>query len=156
MKKLFVTLMIMVLSMPMMAQNLQKFIDKYSAISGVELVNLGPEMLKNGFSKSGINIGPIDKMPGMVRLDSIKILTMEKAGKRVKKFVKDAKKLNIEADGYSEVINTINDGDYVRILARGEMNDANEFVVIATDEEDESFTVVRMCGKMNLESLMNQ
>ena len=56
MKKLFVTLMIMVLSMPMMAQSLQKFIDKYSAISGVELVNLGPEMLKNGFSKSGINI----------------------------------------------------------------------------------------------------
>lgn len=156
MKKLFVTLMIMVLSMPMMAQNLQKFIDKYGAISGVELVNLGPEMLKNGFSKSGINIGPIDKMPGMVRLDSIKILTMEKAGKRVKKFIKDAKKLNIEADGYSEIINTMNDGEFVRILARGEMADANEFVVIATDEEDESFTVVRMCGKMNLESLMNQ
>lgn len=156
MKKLFVTLVIMVLAMPMMAQNLQKFIDKYSAISGVELVNLGPEMLKNGFSKSGINIGPIDKMPGMVRLDSIKILTMEKAGKRVKKFIKDAKKLNIEADGYSEIINTMNDGEFVRILARGEMADANEFVVIATDEEDESFTVVRMCGKMNLESLMNQ
>lgn len=156
MKKLFVTLVIMAFAMPMMAQSLQKFIDKYSAISGVELVNLGPEMLKNGFSKSGINIGPIDKMPGMVRLDSINILTMEKAGKRVKKFVKDAKKLNIEADGYSEVINTISDGDYVRILARGEMADANEFVVIATDEEDESFTVVRMCGKMNLESLMNQ
>jgi len=113
-------------------------------------------MLKNGFSKSGINIGPIDKMPGMVRLDSIKILTMEKAGKRVKKFIKDAKKLNIEADGYSEIINTMNDGEFVRILARGEMADANEFVVIATDEEDESFTVVRMCGKMNLESLMNQ
>lgn len=156
MKKLFVTLVIMVLAMPMMAQSLQKFIDKYSVISGVELVNLGPEMLKNGFSKSGINIGPIDKMPGMVRLDSIKILTMEKAGKRVKKFIKDAKKLNIEADGYSEIIKTMNDGEFVRILARGEMADANEFVVIATDEEDESFTVVRMCGKMNLESLMNQ
>lgn len=146
----------MLLSMPIMAQSLQKFIDKYAAMPGVEKMILGPEMLKEGFSKNNINIGPLNEMGDKMKCDSVQIISKENCGKKIKKFIKDAKNINIEADGYKDIMNITDDGDFIRILVRGEMKDATELVVIATDHDDNEFAVVRVIGKIDVESLMNQ
>ncbi len=153
MKKLLVTLVITLAAIPVAAQNMQRLISKYSAVKGAQVIRIGGEMAKKGLKKGGINIGDIDELPDGMRCDSIIVVSIENEPKLMRKFAKEASKINLEADGYSELVNTTDDGDYARIMVKGSINDASEMLIMATDHEDNSISLVRLIGKIDLSKM---
>ena len=81
------------------------------------------------------------------------MVSIENEPKLMRKFAKEASKINLEADGYSELVNTTDDGDYARIMVKGSINDASEMLIMATDHEDNSISLVRLIGKIDLSKM---
>ncbi|RRC98463.1 DUF4252 domain-containing protein [Prevotella sp. OH937_COT-195] len=155
MKKLFVTLVVVLTVMPMAAQTLQNFIDKYSAQKGAQVVNLSGEMLKNGYMRDGIDIDDMDLVPKNMKCDSITVVNIKNVPRLLKKFIKDAQKLDLTAEGYSEMVNVLDDDDYSRILIKGNGTEAKEMLIMTTDDDDNSIALVRIIGKIGLENMID-
>lgn len=87
--------------------------------------------------------------PFMEKLESIDLINLSSCPKEVKElFLKDLENIQ-DGNGYETLINVVDEGDKVRIIAKKEGAVIPNIYVFAIDGEDGEIVIVRMNGKMD-------
>ncbi len=153
MKKLiFSIFLIFTTSQISYAQDLSNWVSGLSMVKDAEYQLVDRQMLEASLAaaKAADSTGIISTStpPFMEKLESIDVINLSACSTEVKDlFLKDLDNIQ-DGNGYETLINVIDDGDKVRIIAKRDGVVIPQVFVFAIDGEDGEIVVVRMTGNL--------
>lgn len=159
MKKIFLAMAtIMICAANSMAQDLDEVFDKFSETPGVKVINVGKQLLKQGFKlgdsgdgKSGvINIGGGKEGAD---LDNARVLMAESADADLRnRLGRMVKETELDKNGYEQLVNTNGEDQKVSVygLPDGELFKS---LVVFVDAKD-ALVLVKVDGKIDIRKFL--
>lgn len=153
MKKLYIVLMLVFLSVSALAQNGRELYGKYSDSPGMEAVYISPAMFRMigripdvEFQEGSVNFSSIVKsMTGFYILNTSDPVTGKALYSDVKKFV--------DAGRFELLMEAKDNGSVMRMYTAGDSRTVNSFVMLSQEKGEVSF--ISFDGKMEREQLEN-
>lgn len=148
MKKIIATLALIIACQATFAQNIDTLFSQFKDKEGADYMNIPTLMLKfmRTFTKSNN-----DKSYRFIKgIKSIKVLDMEDCTSKVKAdFLQEAK--NLSLNGYETLVQTKEDEEEVKLLAKMDNEAINELIILITGKDDCGLTLMK--GKIKKEDI---
>lgn len=153
MKKIYMILVLVMVSISALAQNGRQIYNKYSDSPGMEAVYISPAMFRMigripdvEFNEGSVNLsGIIKSMTGFYILNTSDAVTGQSLYEDVKKYV--------SSGTYELLMEAKDSGSVMRMYTAGDEYTVTSFVMLSQDQGEVSF--ISFDGKMNREELDN-
>lgn len=151
MKKLYLILLLLTLSVSALAQSGQQLYKKYSDLPGMEAVYISPAMFRiiGRLPDFEINDGDVDLSPIIKSLKGFYMLSTENP-KHVKELHADVSQF-IANGNYELLLEAKDDGEIVRIYVVGDEKTVTSLVMIEHERDEINF--ISMDGNMDRDQL---
>ena len=147
MKKIFVTLAMIIACQGLLAQSVDDIFNRFKDKEGVEYVNIPSFVLKLGrlfMDKDGKDYR------FMKGINSVTVLDMEACSSAIKKdFQQEANQLELK--GYETLVQTKEKGETVKLIAKMDKDTIHELVFVITGKDECALT--KMKGKIKKEDI---
>lgn len=148
MRKIIATLALIIACQATFAQNIDTLFSHYKDKEGADYMNIPTLMLKFicTFTKSNN-----DKSYKFIKgIKSVKLLDMEDCTPEVKAdFLQETK--NLSLNGYETLVQTKEDGEEVKLLAKMDDEAINELIILITGKDECGLTLMK--GKIKKEDI---
>lgn len=152
-KFIFSIFLIFAISQICSAQDISNWVSGLSMVKDAEYQLVDRPMIEASLAatKAIDSTGMISSQtpPFMQKLESIDVINLSACSTEIKDlFFKDLGNIKDE-NGYETLINVVDDGDNVRIIAKREATAVTQVFVFAIDNQDGEIMIVRMNGNMD-------
>lgn len=135
------------------AQDLSNWVSGLSMVKDAEYQLVDRPMIEASLAaaKAADSTGMVSAQtpPFMEKLESIDVINLTACSTEIKDlFLKDLDNIK-DGNGYETLINVIDEGDKVRIVAKKEGTVVPQVFVFAIDGQDGEIVIVRMTGNMD-------
>ena len=145
MKKYLVAIALMIACQSTFAQSTKDIFEEFGKEWNAESVSISPFLMTIGRLFMDSDTPDIAKS-----IRSIKVLDLEDCSSKVKTRFNE-KVNNLQLEGYETMIQTIEDGEKVRILTRMENDDIRELLIVCTGNDD--CALIQLNGKIKKEDI---
>lgn len=164
MKKLiFSIFLIFTTSQIASAQDISNWVSGLSMVKDAEYQLVDRDMIEASLAAAkaadSTGMASVSTPPFMEKLKSIDVINLSACSPEIKNlFLKDLDNIKDE-NGYETLINVVDDGDKVRIIAKRDGAVVPQVFVFAIDGQDGEIVIVRMTGNMDnsdIEDILKQ
>lgn len=152
-KFIFSIFLIFITSQFCSAQDISNWVSGLSMVKDAEYQLVDRSMIEASLAatKAIDSTGTISSQtpPFMEKLESIDVINLSSCSTEIKDlFLKDLANIK-DGNGYETLINVVDDGDNVRIIAKRDSTAVTQVFVFAIDNQDGEIVIVRMTGNMD-------